>query len=85
MRRITLVVVTLVVYIIVANGLLYAGDQGILSKLFVLLGLKIQPVEEIGDGGTMDWNLKENPTFRTTAVDPFPKPPIPLPLPDTTK
>ena len=82
MRRITLVVVTLVVYIIVANGLLYAGDQGILSKLFVLLGLKIQPEEEMGDDGDRTFGIGDYNQNMILGVDPFPKPPIP---PDSVK
>ena len=84
MKRVTLVVVTLVVYIIAANGLLYAGDQGILSKLFVLLGLTNQNQEDVSVSGTSQLNLGKRTIFQTTAIDPFPKPPIPLP-PDSTR
>ena len=81
MKRVTLVVVTLVIYIIVANGLTYAGDQGILSKLFLFLGVKfVNPgdVSDNGGDGALDTNFNTN--IRIMGVDPFPKPPV---IPDS--
>ena len=83
MKRVTLVVVTLVIYIIVANGLTYAGDQGILSKLFLFLGVKFVNPGDVSDNGSdVTLDLKSSHNIIISAVDPLPKPPV---IPDSLK
>lgn len=82
MRRVTLVVVTLVIYLITTNGLTYAGEQGIIGKLFALLGIKLVNTEETSQNSDTTLKYNINGGVGTMTIDPFPRPPV---LPDTTK